>query len=173
MIATGQKSRTIHKEELTMSETERRIKRNVEEHAKLHQKKKTVQLQQQQQSQSTRAQRKVLNISFSSSSLSLSLSLTSLSLSFLLISLSHTHTHTHTQGPRVSPTPTHSSSNETSPTSHSHSRPSHRSSPHSPSSKPANKKIKLTLSDGRSANLTLDPNTTFEQLQQTIEKEFK
>ena len=56
MIATGQKSKTFHKEELTMSETERRIKRNVEEHAKLQQKKRTVQQQQQQShSQSARA----------------------------------------------------------------------------------------------------------------------
>jgi deubiquitinating protein VCIP135 len=52
MIATGQKSKTLHKEELNMSETERRIKRNVEENARLQQKKRSVQQQQQQQQQS-------------------------------------------------------------------------------------------------------------------------
>jgi hypothetical protein len=54
MIATGQKSKTLHKEELNMSETERRIKRNVEENARLQQKKRTVQQQQQSHGQSAK-----------------------------------------------------------------------------------------------------------------------
>ena len=76
MIATGMKSKTLHKEELTMSETEKRVRRNIEEHAKLHQKKKTIQQQQQQHShgQPTRARKdnKVLHLSLSPPPLSLS-----------------------------------------------------------------------------------------------------
>ena len=77
MIATGMKSKTLHKEELTMSETEKRVRRNIEEHAKLHQKKKTIQQQQQQHShgQPTRARKdnKVLHLSLSPPPLSLSI----------------------------------------------------------------------------------------------------
>ena len=103
MIATGQKSKILHKEELNMSETERRIKRNVEENARLQQKKRTVQQQLQQQSHSqsakTTPQRRenkvTLSLLFSqlfilsSFSLPPSLSLTlSLSLSLSMIGLS-------------------------------------------------------------------------------------
>ena len=78
MIATGRKSKSLHKEELTMSETERRIKRNVEEHARVQQMKKTVQQQQSHSQSSARAssQRRENKV--------------------LSLSLTHTHTHTHT-----------------------------------------------------------------------------
>ena len=42
-----------------------------------------------------------------------------------------------------------------------------------PTSPPASKKIKVTASDGRTANLTLDPSTTFVELQAVIEQELR
>lgn len=40
IILTGQKSKTLHKEELTMSETERTVKKKIEDNAKLMQNKR-------------------------------------------------------------------------------------------------------------------------------------
>ena len=92
-----------------------------------------------------------------------------------MLCIVHTETHTQIcserfhdllQVPQKSPTHPPTSSHPTSTTSTTVT-PSHSSSP------PASKKIKVTSSDGRTANLTLDPSTTFMQLQAAIERELR
>ncbi|KAL4635198.1 deubiquitinating protein VCIP135 [Arapaima gigas] len=51
IILTGQKAKTLHKEELTMSKTERSIQQNIGEHAQVAQKKRTERLKQEQRGQ--------------------------------------------------------------------------------------------------------------------------
>ena len=43
----------------------------------------------------------------------------------------------------------------------------------SPTSQPAQKKIKVTSSNGKTANLTLEPTVTYSQLQAAIERELR
>ncbi|XP_039610533.1 deubiquitinating protein VCPIP1 [Polypterus senegalus] len=51
IILTGQKGKTLHKEELTMSKTEQNIQQNIAEHASVLQKKRTDKLKQEQKGQ--------------------------------------------------------------------------------------------------------------------------
>lgn len=49
IILTGQKAKTLHKEELNMSKTERTIQQNIAEQASVMQKRKTEKLKQEQE----------------------------------------------------------------------------------------------------------------------------
>ncbi|KAM4552244.1 deubiquitinating protein VCPIP1 [Odontesthes bonariensis] len=120
IILTGQKAKTLHKEELTMSRAERSVQQSISEHAAATQRRRTDKLRQDPKGQG-RAPSPAGSPETSSSS--------------------------------APPTPTKSSS-----------------SPSSSSNK--EKKIRVTTSDGRQAMLTLQPRTTFSELQRSVAEQF-
>lgn len=121
IILTGQKSRTLHKEELTMSESEKHLRKKIEDNART--------------SQSKRKN-------------------------------SASKSHTVTPGSK-----SHTVTPASKSTIVSKSPPS--SVPKQPNSKPSEKRIRVTSSDGRTCNLSLDLAVTYQQLQQAIEKELE
>lgn len=125
IILTGQKAKTLHKEELTMSRAERSLQQSISEQASVAQKRRTDQLKQEQRG--------------------------------------HCRTKSSSSPPSGSPA-TSSSSAPATPTK------SASSSPSSVSNK--EKKIRVTTSDGRQAMLTLQPQTTFSELQRSVANQF-
>ena len=115
IILTGHKSRTLHKEELVMSETERSVQRKIEDNARVTQNKRKG----------------------SSSSKSLLSTPTS----------------------KIASAPAPSKTTPSPPTK-------------SQTTEPLQKRLRVTSSDGRATNLSLDVAVTYAQLQEAIEKEF-
>ncbi|KAM8839277.1 LOW QUALITY PROTEIN: deubiquitinating protein VCPIP1 [Synchiropus picturatus] len=110
IILTGQKAKTLHKEELTMSRAERSLQQSVSEHAAVTQRRRTDKIKEEQKSQER----------------------------------------------PLSP----ASQTQTS------------SAPATPTKSLTSKKIRVTTSDGRQATLTLQPDTTFAELQRSIASQF-
>uniref|UniRef100_A0A672G0J2 Deubiquitinating protein VCPIP1 n=1 Tax=Salarias fasciatus TaxID=181472 RepID=A0A672G0J2_SALFA len=117
IILTGQKAKTLHREELTMSQAERGVQQSVSEQAAVSQRRRTDRLRQEQRG-----------------------------------------------GDR--------SSSGGSPENSSSSAPATPTKTSSPSSSNKEKKIRVTTSDGRQAMLTLQPLTTFPELQRSIASQF-
>ncbi|KAJ3596497.1 hypothetical protein NHX12_002904 [Muraenolepis orangiensis] len=117
IILTGQKAKTLHKEELTMSRAERSLRQTISERAAGGQKRKTDRLNREQNHGSPPA----------------------------------------------------AASPEISSSSSAPATPTKTVSSPAPDEE---KKIRVTTSDGRQATLTLQPHTTFLQLQESIVREF-
>ncbi|XP_006634063.2 deubiquitinating protein VCPIP1 [Lepisosteus oculatus] len=117
IILTGQKAKTLHKEELNMSKAERSLQQSISENASAAQKKRTDKLKQEQRAQARPASPGPVR-----------------------------------EGPSSAPaTPT--------------------KAPSSPQSS-KEKKIRVTTTDGRQAMLTLQVETTFAALQESLAREF-
>ncbi|XP_030630320.1 deubiquitinating protein VCIP135 [Chanos chanos] len=116
IILTGQKARTLHKEELTMSRAERTLQQSISEQASISQRRRTERIKQQEQQRGADAGR------------------------------------------------------PSSPASPSSSAPATPTK--APPSSSGEKKIRVTTSDGRQAMLTLQPHTTYAELQRSIADAF-
>ncbi|CAL1580650.1 unnamed protein product [Knipowitschia caucasica] len=162
IILMGQKSKTLHREELTMSQAERSVQQNITEHAAANQRRLSHKLNPKLKQERVSSEAPVSQDPPSSGP----------------ATPSSTPATPSSNPAMPSSTPAMPSSTPAMPSS-TPATPS--STPVTPSSAPATptkssslseKKVRVTTSDGRQAMLTFPPRCTYGELQQSIAREF-